>query len=232
MGLFDLFGKKAGAKLSEEAEGSGVQEGLEIYSGMRVEVTTFDDQLLFVAKLMELEGDTAELYQYSELGAPLNGVPFHVKIRGYSACKRKAVYMEGFIAPELKHMWRVESLIVRKVENDRAFFRLNVNVDASVIGLPPFDAAEKACRLVNISIGGAYIFSEEKYAIGSKFMLRVKLLEDRPESVLLCEVLRVIEKDEEAGYEFGCRFLEITEEDQQNITQDMFAIQSKKLDIC
>ena len=39
---------------------------MEIYSGMRVEVTDTKDIFLFVAKLLGLRGDQAELHQYSE----------------------------------------------------------------------------------------------------------------------------------------------------------------------
>ena len=222
--LFDLFGKKADLEPPEE--------GIEVYSGIRVEVTTFDERLLFVAKLLEPAGDSAQLQQYSENRVPLKGGSVRVRIRGYSGYKRKAVYMEGIITPELKNVWRAENLVITKVENERAFFRLNVNMDAVIIRYSGTEAAEKTCRLLNISIGGVYIFSEEKYAKGSRFQLRVKLLEESPESVLYCEVLRIIEKDEGAGYEYGCRFLDITEEEEQNITQNMFAIQSRRKDIC
>lgn len=232
MGLFGLFGKKSKAEIYEEIEETEEKEDIEVYSGIRVEVTISDDQLLFVAKLMDAKGDTALLQQYSESGVSLNDDPLHVRIRGYSAHNRKAVYMEGVITPETRNMWRVEDLIITKVENDRAFFRLNVNVDAVLTRLDELDAPEKICRLINISIGGVYIFSEDKYAEGCKFLLRVKLLADSPESELRCEVLRIIEKEEAGGYEYGCRFLDITEEDQQKITQNMFTIQSKRRDLC
>jgi len=231
VGLFDLFKNKAKVEVPEEVEETQEQEGIEVYSGIRVEVTTFEDQLLFTAKLMDLKGDTGELYQYFETGTLQSGGPVEVKIRGYSAYKRKAVYMEGVITPEIKNMWRVEDLVITKVENDRAFFRLNVDVDAVLTRYDGPDAAEAVCRLLNISIGGACIFTQEEYSMGSKFRLRVRLLGDRPEFLLYCEILRIIEKDE-TGYEYGCRFLEISEEEEQRIIQSMFAIQSMRKDIC
>lgn len=86
---------------------------------------------------------------------------------------------------------------------------------------------EKPCRLLNISIGGAYISSEARYHDGDKFLLKVRLLEDRPESIMFSQVMRVIEKDG-AGFEYGCRFLELTETDQDQITQNIFAAQKQK----
>ena len=61
MGLFDLFKNKAKVEVPEEVEETQEQEGIEVYSGIRVEVTTIEDQLLFTAKLMDLKGDTGEL---------------------------------------------------------------------------------------------------------------------------------------------------------------------------
>ena len=78
--------------------------------------------------------------------------------------------------------------------------------------------------MLNISVGGACILSENQYREGDKFLLNVRLLEDRPISVMFCEVLRIIER-EDSKYEYGCRFLELNEEDQDKITQNIFAAQ-------
>ena len=41
---------------------------------------------------------------------------------------------------------------------------------------------------------------------------------------MFCEVLRIFER-EDSKYEYGCRFLELNEEDQDKITQNIFAAQ-------
>ena len=63
MKLFNLFGKKTDAPPQKTEDD---EDELEIYSGMRVEVTAMDGRMLFVAKLMGLHGSQAELHQYSE----------------------------------------------------------------------------------------------------------------------------------------------------------------------
>ena len=108
--------------------------------------------------------------------------------------------------------------------SDRAFFRLETNLDAAVTTFGGFSAREHDCKMLNISVGGARILSEEIYQEGDKFLLQVKLLEDRPMSVMFCEVLRIFER-EDSKYEYGCRFLELNEEDQDKITQNIFAAQ-------
>ena len=277
MRLFGLFGKgsKEQPKENEQKTEENSQAEITAYSGMRVEVTTFEGELLFVAKLVNLRENQAVLQQYSETerskeilrqyteeeedgktqeaGSGANAgpeslevvfarmlaeqaekekdseeekqkEPLHVRIRGYNDHERKAVYMEGFITPEEKHTWKVEELTVTRIGNDRAFFRLETNLDAVVTTFGGFSAREQDCKMLNISVGGARILSEQLYHEGDKFLLKVQLLEDRPLSVMFCEVLRVFER-EGSKYEYGCRFLELNEEDQDKITQNIFAAQ-------
>lgn len=229
MGLFGLFGKKDKRHESQESSKARGINDYEMYSNMRVEVTTFaEDRLLFVAKLMGVQKDTAKLYQYSELITSHITEPeaesIHVKIRGYSDHEKKAVHMEGFILPHENHIWQVEALSIKKVNNDRAFFRLSTDIEAVITMFGGLGAGEKTCRLLNISVGGACIRTEDEFHEGDKFLLKVKLLEDRPPSVMYCQVLRIIKNDEDAC-EYGCQFLEVTEEDQEKIIQNIFEAQ-------
>lgn len=229
MGLFGLFGKKDKRHESQESSKAGGINDYEMYSNMRVEVTTFaEDRLLFVAKLMGVQRDTAKLYQYSELITSHITEPeaesIHVKIRGYSDHEKKAVHMEGFILPHENHIWQVEALSIKKVNNDRAFFRLSTDIEAVITMFGGLGAGEKTCRLLNISVGGACIRTEDEFHEGDKFLLKVKLLEDRPPSVMYCQVLRIIKNDEDVC-EYGCQFLEVTEEDQEKIIQNIFEAQ-------
>lgn len=228
MGLFDRFKKTPPPPPPPPAR---EDEDVSVYSHMRVEVTTKDGQMLFVAKLMYPQRHTAELHQYSEMEVPLlknlsEAESFPVHIRGYHDRLRKAVYMEGFISPQPKHIWLVSHLYVARVGNDRAFFRLDTDLPASVTKFSGRSAGDFPCRLRNISVGGACIVSEQRYWEGDKLLLTVKLLEDRDSSIMYCEVLRVIEKEDEP-FQYGCRFLEMNDADQDKITENIFAAQLK-----
>ena len=227
MKLFELFGKRKKDVPPQTERMAGGEESLDMYSGMRVEVTTLDGRLLFVAKLMELHGDQAELHQYSESAISDVEEPLPVKIRGYSDEERKAVSLEGAITPLPQNKWAAAELKVCRIGNDLAFFRLTTNLDATATMFSGLAMGERPCKLLNISVGGASISSEHRYHEGDKFLLKVKLLEDRPESAMYSKVVRVIEKDGGA-YEYGCRFLELTEADQEQITRNIFAAQRKK----
>lgn len=226
MRLLDLFRKKADEPLGK-AEKAADTEELEVYSGMRVEVTAFDGRILFVAKLLGLHGNQAELHQYSESAVSQVEEPLPVRIRGYSGRAKKAVYMEGAITSLPQNKWSVMALKVCRVGNDRAFFRLATDLDATATMFSGLAMGEKPCRLLNISVGGACISSDCRYHEGDKFLLKVRLLEDRPESVMFSEVVRVIEKAD-AKFEYGCQFLELTENDQDKITKTIFAAQRQK----
>lgn len=232
MALFDRFKKKPqAAPPPPPPQPAQEPDDVSVYSHMRVEVTTKDGQMLFVAKLMYAQRHTAELHQYSEAEVPLlkdmseaESLPVH--IRGYHDRLKKAVYMEGFISPQPKHIWLVSHLYVARVGNDRAFFRLDTDLPASVTKFSGRNAGEHPCRLLNISVGGARIASEQQYWEGDKLLLTVKLLEDRDPSIMYCQVLRVIEK-EDAPSEYGCQFLELNEADQDKITENIFTAQRK-----
>ena len=73
----------------------------------------------------------AKLHQYSESEMTEDAESIHARIRGYSDRERKAVYMEGVITPGPRHIWQVEELTVLRAGNDRAFFRLETNLEAT-----------------------------------------------------------------------------------------------------
>ena len=231
MGLFERLKKKPAVPPPPPPKPAQDSEDVSVYSHMRVEVTTKDGQMLFVAKLMCPQRHTAELHQYSEADVPLlkdcsesEALPVH--IRGYHDRLRKAVYMEGFISPMPRHIWLVSHLYVARVVNDRAFFRLDTDLPASISKFSGRSAGDFPCRLLNISVGGACVASEQRYWEGDKFLLSVKLLEDRETSIMYCQVLRVVEK-EDAPFEYGCQFLELNDADQDKITENIFAAQLK-----
>lgn len=228
MGLLDLLKKK---DKDIKAEPAGTQSALAEYANMRVEVTTFQGLLLFVATLRNLKDDTGELYQYSTSDisseSSADTEPVRVRIRGYYEKAKKAVYMEGTISPlPSAHVWKAEDLVVTGTGNERAFFRLDTNIEALATTFMGPDAGDYPCRLLNISVGGARIASDRVYEVGDKFLLKVRLLQDRDMSAMFCQVVRVISVGDR--FEYGCQFLELNSADQDRITENIFAIQRKQ----
>lgn len=234
MDLLRIFRKKAAeieiSDRAQEAEG----EDLAVYTGMRSEIMA-GGKLLFVAKLLNIRGGMAELHQYTETdGVPElqaqdgeEPEPLAVSIRGYSDRERKAVYLEGAITPRNNRIWQVEHLALLKVANDRAFFRLDINMDATMIMATSRGADVQPCRLLNMSVGGACVATASPRSVGDRFLLNVQLLPERESSVLLCVVRRVV-REEAGAFEYGCQFLDMRDADQEKVTQVLFDLQRKK----
>ena len=92
MKLFDLVGKSAKKepKPAQEPEREISLEEHGVYSGMRVEVMDAENHLLFIAKLMSLNGDGAKLHPYSKAEVSFEE-EMKIKIRvGPSGGKHKA----------------------------------------------------------------------------------------------------------------------------------------------
>lgn len=226
MSVLNLFGKKEKGQQVGKRKNTDEEELFDPYSGMRVEVTNQEGTILFVAKMENVFGKRAELHQYSEMDPSQKVEPVRAKIRGYSDHERKALYMEAIIRPRVRHVWDVEELTVVRVANDRAFFRLETERDASITMFSGLMIGERPCKMLNISVGGACLASEYRYHKDEKFLLKVKLIDDRPESAMFCQVLRATEK-EEGQFEYGCCFLELTEEDEDRIIKNIFEAQNQ-----
>lgn len=226
MALFGRFGRGA-HKQAPEPRAAG--EDLELYSGMQVEVTGADGEVLFVAKLLGVREDSAQLNQNSGTQLPpiQEGEPLSVQIRGYSDKDAKAVHLAGAITPRSSRIWLAEHLKLIKAGNDRAFFRVDTNLKAGVTPAGQPGGEEALCRLLNISVGGARIGAGSDYQVGDKFLLRAQLLPDREPTVILCQVLRTISR-EQGRAEYGCRFLELSESDEDKITQIIFDLQRQR----
>lgn len=222
MGFFDLFRKRGpdeGTEVNPEAE------KLKPYGGMQVEVTTLQGKELFIARLDNLQGTTAQLRQYSDADSSAEGESAgRIQIRGYSIEEEKAIYLEGSLLPKSERVWQVEDLKLLKKENDRAFFRVDTDLEASVRSVGKIEVKEGLCRLLNISVGGVCIRSAIQYHEKERLMLNVKWMEENDVSFLLCKVLRVSKKEDDQ-FEYGCCFLELEETDRQKVAQTVFKLQ-------
>lgn len=227
IGGVSLFGKSAKQREEEaEAERARLQD-LEVYSGMRVEVTSDDGRIFLIARLHGLRGDRAQLQPLQE-GSQLIKLeePVPVSLRGYSSREGKAVFLEGTVRSGISGIWHAEHLALIKTSNDRAFYRVDVALDATFTLIGRYIPMEEPCTLVNISVGGACVSSKIRHEIGDKFLLFVKLLPDLEPSMMYCQILRIVTRKHDY-FEYGCSFSRMTEIDQEKINQIIFAIQRK-----
>ncbi|MCI8525947.1 MAG: PilZ domain-containing protein [Oscillospiraceae bacterium] len=226
MGLLGWFGKKAEKKSAAPAE-KPAAASLAFCEGMRVEVTDAGDgRPLFQAELHSVRGAEAALETLRMDAEDLPASPADVLLRGYSKRESKAVLLEASITPDQEPSWRAENLVLRKAGNDRSYFRLGANLEA-VAAAAASPKLEEACKLLDISAGGVRIAAKQTFRMGEQLILTVRLLPERETLRIFCRVLRIVHR-ENGRQEYGCQFLDLSDADQEKLTQMIFELQRLK----
>lgn len=225
MGLFDYFRRTA--KQTQEAADAerARREDLEVYSGMRVEVTSDDGRMFLVARLQGLRGDRAQLKPSTEgsLMTP-SEAPVPVALRGYSSKENRAVTLHGIVRMTAGGVWQMEQLALVKREDSRVHIRMEVQAEGTV--RMTGNTAEEPCTLLNISLGGACIGQKSRHNVGDKLVLRTRLFPEGELLVLRCQILRILERRHDY-FEYGCRFLDLEPADEERILRSAFKGQTE-----
>ena len=228
MGLFDLFGKTA--KQTEEAAAAerARREDLEVYSGMRVEVTSDDGRMFLVARLQGLRGDRAQLKPSTE-GSLMTASeePAPVSLRGYSSKENRSVALRGTVRMSAGGVWQVEHLSLVKRGDDRAHARIETDAEGTLCPAGRRGAAEEPCRLINIGLGGACVGLEARHDVGDRFVLRVKLFPEGETLKLRGQFLRILER-RHGYYEYGCRFPDLEPAEEECVLRSIFELQKRR----
>ena len=224
MGLFDAFRKSPKERRAEEAHKRAMREDLEVYSGMRVEVTSGDGRVFLVAKLLELRGDRAQLEPGANGGLMTRSdEPLKVTLRGYSSIQNRAVSMEGTVRTGAGKLWEVEHLSLVDRDENRANIRVDTRLEGefSVDGRPGVPV--ERCRIKNMGMGGVCIGAQARRDVGDRLLLRVDNLLELDGVELTCQVLRIDSR--KGGYfEYGCRFAGLDEDVERRLFRAMYAL--------
>lgn len=227
MGLFNLFGKTAKQTEEEAAAERARRMDLEVYSGMRVEVTSTDGRMFLVARLAGLRGDRAQLKLNTEAVLMASSEdPVPVTLRGYSSRENRAVFLRGTVRLGAGGVWLVEHLTLVKRNDDRIHLRAVTDREGVISPLGRPGGAEEPCRLLNISVGGVCLGLEKRYDVGDKFLLRVRLTPEGELLALRCQMLRILER-RHGYFEYGCRFSELEAANEERILRYIFAAQER-----
>lgn len=206
------------------------QEMPELYSGMKVEVLTMENHLIFVGRLGLLGGGILELRRDTEDPLPQALYNSKVKLRGFQR-NSQAFSMNGTVGKSSRDFWQIENLEILQSQEHRNFFRQNTDMDARVMPSGRYRGLgreQAECRVLDVSAGGARVLTKNVYQEGDFFQLEAALLpNERPFSVT-CQVLRVTPK-KGFRYEYGCRFEALDEKERQRLLRAIFTIQRKML---
>ena len=225
MGLFDAFRKSSKERRVEEAHRRAMKEELEVYSGMRVEATSADGRVFFVARLLELRGDRAQLEPGAD-GSLMtrSDEPVHVTLRGYSSKEGRAVSMECDVRVGAGKLWQVENLTLLDPQGEhRANVRVETDLSGSFVPDGRPGVPEESCRVENMGMGGVCLSTQARRDVGDKLRLRLERLLELGGAPLTCQILR-IDARKAGSFVYGCRFLDVDEETERRLFRAMFAL--------
>lgn len=198
--------------------------------GMKVEVLTMENHLLFVGSLALPEtGGVLELGR--ESGDPLPQALYNskVKLRGFQK-DSTAFAISGMVTKSSPDFWRIEELEVLQVQDSRTFFRQRTNINGLTApsGHPPAKDARVSCKILDISAGGARFISKAAYAPGDRLILETAPLDGEDPFSITCEILRITESEGEK-FEYGCQFVNLEGREQERLLRTIFALQRRML---
>ena len=221
MGLFDkLTGK--GKKSSEQS----AYASLSNYSGMRVEVFDQENTMLFTAKFIVTAGGECRLQQLTETDMPQELEPKAVSLRGYYAEQKVAVHMTGIITWVAEDTWLADRVRVESKSNDRAFYRQGVDVTGDIRAVGKDRDEKTPCHVVNISAGGACVQTEADLPVEGMCILNFRLSNDVTLPPMPSEIRRKTKC--KAGWEYGCRFLDLNATIEDQIAKTIMHMQMAK----
>ena len=221
----------------KEAEGQESQDIPELYSGMKVEVLSPNNNLLFVGILKIHSGGVLEVCSETD-GAQLPIAEYHqrIKLRGFQK-NSQAFTLNGAVAKSSPAFWRIEDLKFLQSKDSRAFFRQNANVKAEISPDIRYRGKDKIpCQLLDISAGGVRLLCKHEFEKGTLFVLHVSLVPEESPFSMTCQVRHVAPKtgpedveEPTKPIEYGCQFVGIPEKEQERLLQAIFMLQRKIL---
>lgn len=226
MGIFSsLFGRSQDDP--EELQTSDPAGPLpELYNGMTLDLETTEGTRVLTGRLTGYTaGDTTLTlerlpgglsFEVRELGSEL-------VIRGVNETLIQFC-LRGTVQESTRLICRLKDVRVKIVNEQRANFRLLLNIPASLYNSADTALSNpEACTLVDIGTGGACVESEYLHAEDEVLRLKVKLLDYAPMD-FLGEIIRVTEY-EPGKFRYGFLFAQLKESELTELTRTLYNLQ-------
>lgn len=199
----------------------------ELYSGMRVEVTTPENHLLFVGRLKIYGAGVLEVRCEPEGQAPQAMYKQPVKIRGFQK-NAQAFSLNGTVCRSCENFWHIENLEFLQSRDHRDFFRQHAELKGLVIPNQRYREQEQLpCVVQDISASGVRLTVKKEFKVGSVFLMDLTVVSEEAPFAFTCEVEWCNQRRRD--FEYGCRFQNLSEKEQERLLQAIFALQRKIL---
>lgn len=204
------------------------EQDARVYIGSQCRVMTQDNQVLFVGVIQDYDPGEKELAVGLKMGTcAYDHIAYNTSLKIHVLSKRYSDPIDLlYVRTKRYHAdtWILQLDQIISQQNRRENFRMQISVDGCAYAA---SMRRCECRLVDISLTGVLISCAERFALHQEFVLAVEQL--RPGGVpymLKCRVCRVLETP---PFSYGCQFIQLTKQQEQQIYQDMFALQLQEI---
>lgn len=207
----------------------------DLETGMRLEVVTPENKLIFVGRIESVKRDAIQVTDVTGEDVPY--IPYNspVKLRGFH--HSRAIFMGGQIGGSSRKFWRIDRLQTLQISEQRSYFRQNISREAKVMCINELFGEQKSederkkalmsCHVTNISATGAMIRTREDFQEGDWLRLMdLVLVPGENAFALTCVVRRSVEDEQGRGY--GCEFYELDSKEQERLIKSILVLQRKE----
>lgn len=214
----------------EEPASAAPPDGFpDLYNGMKAEVLTPANALIFVGRIRLLPGNQVDVL--GETGGFLPRALYNqrVKLRCFQR-DGDTFTLNGTVGPNDPKFWRIEKLQSLQSSENRSFFRQNIGTDGQIVTA---SGQKFPCKVLDVSAGGARVLTSKLLQLESAFQLEASLLPTEEPFTLTCRIKRTSVRAQTASpmnkFEYGCQFVEVPPRVQERLFQVVFTLQRKAL---
>ena len=200
---------------------------------LRCTVLTKDNQFLFVGRITHYdpETDMIRLVDYERRQILRNSAPEGSVVKLFirlTQNKGELILIEGKVVKSMSLFLMIQAVQAVIKEEARDNYRQNIMRPAALSKVNE-EPREVPCTILNVSATGIALLSPGLFQIGDILELTRQRFRVRgPEHTVKCRVVRMRGLTE-GGYFYGCQFVELTQEEENRLYQDMFALQAAEM---
>ena len=200
--------------------------------GMKVEVMTPEDRLLFVGRVNTIYDGAISIREAYDATLSMVLVNKPLKLRFFR--EQDNLVLRGKVCGSTMKMWKVDRLESAFTQEQRAYFRQSISVELEaqcgrLSGEDEPDQQTFPCQVLDISAGGMLIGCKEAFNAGDRLCITdVPLVANEPAFSFNCQVRRAGVWNKGVIH-YGCQFESLTPKEQDRLLRAIFTIQREEI---